>query len=420
MPDQLNFVDVFAGGGGLSEGFIQEGFEPVAHVEADPAACNTLRTRMAYHWLAATGREDLYADYLTGRLSRHAMYAEVPRRVVQSVVNDEIRPDTLSRIYGEIDSLLKGRELDLLVGGPPCQAYSIVGRSRDPYGMVEDKRNYLYECYASFLRKYHPRKFVFENVMGLLSARNREGRLYFDAMRQVFRELGYETAFSILNAKDYGVLQNRKRVILVGHRDGTATTNPELERWTPDVTVSEVFKDLPPLGAGEGAVAPCRQLSCESPWQFKAGVSGSLPVTWHQARPHTKRDLEIYRIAVTQWNERQSRLRYGDLPPRLKTHRNETAFVDRFKVVAGDLPFAHTVVAHICKDGHYYIHPDIDQNRSITPREAARIQTFPDNYYFEGIRERPSRTHAFRQIGNAVPVLLSRGIASSICRDWDG
>ncbi len=420
MPDQLNFVDVFAGGGGLSEGFVQEGYEPVAHVEADVAACNTLRTRTAYHWFVATGREDLYADYLTGRIRRDTMYAEVPGRILQSVINDEIRPDTLSRIFDEIDSLLKGRELDLLVGGPPCQAYSIIGRSRDPNGMIEDKRNYLYRCYASFLEKYHPKTFVFENVIGLLSARDHDGRSYFDAMRQLFRELGYETAHSTLNAKDYGVLQNRKRVILVGHRDDAAPMSPEPERWTPHVTVGEILKDLPPLSAGEGDIAPCRHLPCKSPWQVKSGVSSHQSATWHQARPHTARDLEIYRIAVTEWNERRSRLRYGDLPPHLTTHKNKTAFVDRYKVVAGNLPYSHTVVAHICKDGHYYIHPDIDQNRSITPREAARLQAFPDDYYFEGVRERPSRTHAFRQIGNAVPVLLSRGIASSIRRDWDG
>ena len=420
MPDQLSFVDLFAGGGGLSEGFIQEGYEPVAHVEADVAACHTLRTRGAYHWLVANGREDVYTEYLTGGISRAAMYAQVPRRVVRSVINEEIRPDTLGRICEEIDLLLEGRDLDLIVGGPPCQAYSIVGRSRDPDGMVEDKRNYLYKCYASFLEKYHPRRFVFENVIGLLSARNRDGRLYFDSMRRLFRKLGYETAFSTLNAKDYGVPQNRKRVILVGYRNGTSTMKLELERWTPHVTVSEILGDLPPLGAGQGDIAPCRRLDCEHPWQAKAGVSSPLPVTWHQARPHVERDLEIYRIAVTEWNERQSRLRYGDLPPHLKTHRNKTAFVDRFKVVAGNLPFSHTVVAHICKDGHYYIHPDIEQNRSITPREAARIQTFPDDYFFEGVGERPSRTHAFRQIGNAVPVLLSKGIASRVRRDWDG
>ena len=419
MPDHLNFVDLFAGGGGLSEGFMREGYQPVAHVEGDAAACNTLRTRMAYHWLVAAGKDDLYEDYLSGGISRDRMYREVPRRVVRSVINQEIRPDTLVQIYREIDSLLKGRELDLLVGGPPCQAYSVVGRSRDDGGMVGDKRNYLYKCYANFLEKYHPKRFVFENVVGLLSAKDQDGRRYFDAMRQRFHELGYRTTYSKLCAKEYGVLQSRNRVILVGHREDVAATHPEPERWTPDVTVSEVFRDLPPLGAGKGDVGPCQPLANASPWQVHAGVSSSLPVTWHQSRPNTERDLEIYRIAVTEWDERHCRLQYGDLPAHLKTHRNRTSFLDRFKVVAGDLPFAQTVVAHISKDGHYYIHPDIEQNRSITPREAARLQTFPDDYYFEGVDARPSRTHAFRQIGNAVPVLLSRRIAAKIRQDWD-
>ena len=419
MYKSLNFLDLFAGGGGLSEGFMQEGYEPVAHVEADVAACNTLRTRMAYHWLAAAGRKDLYADYLAGEIAREQMYAAVPRGVIQSVINDEIRPDTLGRIYRKIDSLLKGRELDVLVGGPPCQAYSLVGRSRDPDRMVEDKRNYLYKCYAEFLGKYRPRRFVFENVTGLLSAKDSDGRGYFDAMRRLFHRIGYETDYSTLWAKNYGVLQNRKRVVLVGWREGTGAAYPEPERWTPDVTVSEVFRDLPPIGAGEGSVLPCRRLSYESRWQAEAGVRSTLPVTWHLARPQGARDLDIYRMAVRQWNERKSRLHYGSLPQRLKTHRNGVSFTDRFKVVAADLPFSQTVVAHICKDGHYYIHPDMEQNRSITPREAARLQTFPDDYYFESANGRPSRTHAFRQIGNAVPVLLSRRIAAKIKRDWD-
>ena len=121
MPDQLNFVDLFAGAGGLSEGFNEVGYVPVAHVESDAAACNTLRTRLAFHWLVAAGREDLSAEYLNGGISRDAIYAEVPDRVRQSVINDEIRPDTLPRICGQIDSLLNGRQLDLLIDGLPVR-----------------------------------------------------------------------------------------------------------------------------------------------------------------------------------------------------------------------------------------------------------------------------------------------------------
>ena len=285
--------------------------------------------------------------------------------------------------------------------------------------MVEDKRNYLYKCYAKFLEKYRPKRFVFENVVGLLSAKDGDEQSYFDVMRRLFRRIGYETVYSTLRARNYGVLQNRKRVVLVGSREGTGAAYPEPERWIPDVTVNEVFRDLPAIEAGGGTVLPCRLLPHESRWQTDAGIRSTLPVTWHLARPQADRDLKIYRIAVRQWNECKSRLRYGSLPSHLKTHRNCISFADRFKVVAADLPYSQTVVAHICKDGHYYIHPDIEQNRSITPREAARLQTFPDDYYFESANGRPSRTHAFRQIGNAVPILLSRRIAAKIKQDWN-
>ena len=127
-----------------------------------------------------------------------------------------------------------------------------------------------------------------------------------------------------------------------------------------------------------------------------------------------KQDLEIYRIVVETWNKAKTRVAYTDLPEKLRTHNNTTCFLDRFKVVAGNLTCAQTVVAHICRDGHYYIHPDIKQNRSLTPREAARIQTFPDNYYFESASGKPSRTLAYKQIGNAVPVLLAYRIAEAL------
>ena len=409
------FLDLFAGAGGLSEGFIQAGFAPVAHVESDQAACFTLRTRMAYHWLKTHGRIDLYAAYLNGALSRPDFYAQVPSHVVASVINSEIGDATLPDIFRRIDKLLGNRQLDLIIGGPPCQAYSIIGRSRDGNGMRGDRRNYLYNYYAEFLKRYRPLYFIFENVPGLLSAKNEDNNRYFDAMRCLFHECGYETESNTLSAENYGVLQKRQRVILVGKRGNATDFYPQPDKWIPNVCVSEVFCDLPPLAAGEGSPGPCPVQAYSETWQYDAGVRNeSLPVTWHQARPHRDQDLEIYRIAVDLWDKEQIRLHYDRLPERLKTHRNRNSFLDRFKVVALNLPFSQAVLAHIAKDGHYYIHPDRDQNRSITPREAARLQTFPDDYYFESRNGVPSRTHAFRQIGNAVPVLLARKIADKL------
>lgn len=419
MKKNLCFLDLFAGAGGLSEGFIQAGFSPVSHVEYDQAACFTLRTRMAYHWLKSVDRENIYADYLNGTLSRDELYSAIPEEVKESVLNKEIAQETLEEIFNIIDRQLKGGKLDLIVGGPPCQAYSLVGRSRDVNGMVGDKRNYLYLYYAEFLKRYKPAYFIFENVTGLLSAKDKKGNSYLEQMRNLFLECGYETEYRVLSAENYGVLQTRKRIILVGRLGKETGFYPEPDVWRPNVTVSEIFHDLPSIMAGQGAAAPCRMKAYGGKWLYQAGIrNDALPVTWHQARPNNKQDLEIYRRVVDLWDKKKKRLEYDDLPERLKTHTNRTSFVDRFKVVAADISTSHTVVAHLSKDGHYYIHPDISQNRSITPREAARLQTFPDDYYFESIKPTPGRTAAFRQIGNAVPVLLARKIAEKLKDVW--
>lgn len=419
MKKKLNFLDLFAGAGGLSEGFIQAGFEPIAHVESDPSACFTLCTRMAYHWLQIHGRSELYSDYLNEKINRSQFYSHIPDQILGSVINAEISNQTLSDIFRQIDALVGNRTLDLLVGGPPCQAYSIVGRSRDRNRMKGDRRNFLYKYYAEFLKRYKPTYFIFENVTGLLSARDEDGKLYFKSMRDLFLECGYQTEYMTISANEYGVLQSRKRIILVGRHGNETGFYPEPNKWNPYVKVQELFHDLPEITAGEGVIGPCQLKVYHGTWQIEAGIRNEdFPITWHQSRPNNERDLEIYRIAVSLWNKNRIRLNYNALPERLKTHKHRDSFIDRFKVVASDLAFSHTVVAHIAKDGHYYIHPDIKQNRSITPREAARLQTFPDDYYFESRNGVKRRTHAFRQIGNAVPVLLSRKLADRMKEVW--
>lgn len=411
-----NYLDLFAGAGGLSEGFFRAGFEPVAHIEMDAAACFSLKTRAAFHWLKKENKLNIYRKYLSQEISRDEFYAEIPEAVLGSVLNYEISNDSLEEIFGEVDKLLGKSDLDLIVGGPPCQAYSIAGRSRSETKMIGDKRNYLYKLYAEFLKRYTPTYFVFENVVGLLSAKDEDGSLHLKNMQALFKDYGYSTELRQLNASDYGVLQNRKRIILIGYHGEKTGFYPPIPTIDCCEKVGELFGDLPPVQAGGGVITPVPTLHYPGKYLYEAGIKeyDKEPVTFHQARPNTTQDLDIYRIVADTWNKKKARVIYTDLPERLRTHNNTSCFLDRFKVVAADLPCAQTVVAHISRDGHYFIHPDIEQNRSLTPREAARIQTFPDNYYFESVTGKPSRTLAYKQIGNAVPVRLAFCIANAL------
>ena len=417
MSISPKFLDLFAGGGGLSEGFIRAGFTPVAHIEADVAACFTLRTRQAYHWLKKNKNLSIYKDYLNNKISRDEFYASVPEKEIDSVINAFIDKNSRPNIFKRSNSMEDGN-IDLIIGGPPCQAYSIIGRAQK--NMQTDPRNNLYIYYAEFLKKYSPKYFVFENVTGLLTAKNSNGELYFDKMKQLFESIGYHIEYSILSAEEYGILQNRKRIILVGKKDHSSSKSfyPFPVKSKINAKVYDLLKDLPSIKAGEGSPYPIKTSSNYSNWLIEANIKSDLPVTWHQARPNTIQDLEIYKLVVSAWNKDKRRLKYNEIPEKLRSHKGISSFLDRFKVVAGDLPISHTIVAHISKDGHHYIHPDIFQNRSLTPREAARIQTFPDDYYFESASGKPSRTSAFKQIGNAVPVLLAQKIAEQLLRNW--
>lgn len=413
MNSSPKYIDLFAGAGGLSEGFIRAGYKPVAHVEFDLAACYTLKTRLAYHYLKENGNLSPYIDYLKGEISREKLYSIVPEKTLSSVINKTIGADN-RYIFSEIDKFLGRKKVDIIIGGPPCQAYSLVGRARDEDNMEGDNRNYLYKEYAKFLKRYKPKIFLFENVPGLLSANNGK---YFKNMCNLFTKAGYETKHFHLSANNFGVLQNRKRILIIGYLKELKIFLPEFEKFESDISseVGSIFSDLPILKAGQGTEKYTDYAGKTNYWLETAGIRNGLNIlTQHVTRPHTKQDKNIYRIAVRKWNKRKERLDYNDLPEKLKTHHNRHSFFDRFKVVASDLPYSHTLVAHIAKDGHYYIHPDIKQNRSISVREAARLQSFPDDYYFEGIKKDQTRTAAFKQIGNAVPPLMAASVAHQI------
>ena len=414
--DKLTYIDLFAGAGGLSEGFVRKGFIPVAHVEMDQAACFTLKTRAAYKYLKDNNQNNDYVSYLKGKISRAELYSLVPSELLESVINLPIGEEFNETIHRVIKKQLQGQKVDLIIGGPPCQAYSIVGRARSENKMKGDPRNYLYVQYGKYLDKYKPKMFVFENVMGLKSAK---GGFYLENMELLFGKKGYKMQLFTVEADKFGVLQNRKRIIILGWRKEFTANIPDLDKidLSNDFKVGSIFSDLPFLNGGQGTdkyqqyqKTPCKYINDK---QIRNGVN---VITQHIARSNTKQDKEIYRIVVNKWDNEKKRLDYNDLPDRLKTHQNRHSFFDRFKVVAKELPYSQTVVAHISKDGHYYIHPDIEQNRSITVREAARLQSFPDDYYFEGVKEDAFQTPAFRQIGNAVPPLMAEEIASIIKR----
>lgn len=403
----MKFIDLFAGAGGLSEGFIRHGFDPVAHIEMDFYASQTLMTRAAYYHLLNEKSLDKYNQYLLGRINKDELHEMLPQSIKETVINMEITDDTIDLIFETIDANLArydSPEVDVLIGGPPCQAYSLVGRARDPYGKENDIRNYLYMQYVKFLRKYTPKMFVFENVPGILSAS--KGALFED-VKNIMREAGYELQAKVLDASEFGVLQKRKRVILIGWNKELDFNYPDFQTILHGFKVEELLADLPPLQPGE---EKNHYISEPSEYLDSFQIRKESDVlTQHITRVHNDKDREIYRHAIELWNNEGKRLKYTDLPTSLISHKNLTSFLDRFKVVGSELPYSHTVVSHIAKDGHYYIHPDIMQLRSLSVREAARLQSFPDDFYFEG-----PRTAVFTQIGNAVPPLMAESIAMKI------
>ncbi len=407
--NNLNFLDLFAGAGGLSEGFIREGYTPVAFVEKEVNACHSLKTRLSYHHLNHEGKKEIYIRYLKGKISGDELYGNVPEYLLNRVINEEINKKTLHFIFQKIDRITEKNKIDIIIGGPPCQAYSIIGRSKIGESVIKDNRNYLFRYYIEFLKRYKPDAFIFENVPGLLSAANGK---YFNEMFEKFKSIGYCVQYEILNAADYGVLQNRKRVFIIGYRGNNQFTFPEQDKNTSiRYTLKDLFCDLPMLKAGEKKKVT--GYKCKENEYLKNSLirNGLDFTTQHITRPLNNHDMEIYKVAINKFINEGKKLRYNELPEELQSHRNKTSFTDRFKVLnlSG---LSHTLVSHLSKDGHYYIYPDLKNPRSISIREAARIQSFPDDYFFEG-----SRTSCFQQIGNAVPVLLAQTIARHIRKE---
>lgn len=397
---KYTFIDLFAGCGGLSEGFYRMGFKALAHVEINHWACETLRTRM-----------------------KHYGYKRIDKEVIEYDI-------TANDIIDRLDEATKGITPDVIIGGPPCQAYSTAGRVRDGEGMAKDSRNFLFESYVKILEHYKPKFFVFENVTGILSAKV-DGKLIFP---QILKALGKEykldedTNLLLHNTADYGVPQIRKRIIIMGVRKdieskdaidlykGVIKTHynpdtpmPERKGLKRFVDVHDALADLPKVFPGQDASTNSFDYPCNNEFLKRVSKSGIHPLMDHICRNHNDKDRERFRVMITNhWSFGEMRRARPDLE-----HEHARVFDNSYVVQWWDLP-SKTILAHIHKDGFQFIHPDETQLRTFTVREAARIQSFPDDFIFEG-----SRGEKYKQIGNAVPVLFAEALAKSIRKNLD-
>ena len=398
----LNTIDLFVGCGGLSEGFEQSRkYKMIGAVEWEPSPVKELRNHLKNRW----GIQDSEERVLQFDIQR----------------TEELFNGWKDKKFGEskgLDALVGNRQLDVIIGGPPCQAYSVAGRIRDEHGMREDYRNYLFESYLKVVQHYKPRVFVFENVPGILSAKPGDGSVrIIDLIQKAFADAGYavlpDLSNAIIDMTEYGVPQNRKRIIILGvskeHYGDKAEAMVEkfYSSYLPEykiekkATVRDAIGDLPKLRPLDEPISYLgRKLS--------HSVSDPL-INGHISRFHNKRDIELFKFLEE--DIASGRMKYTSAKS-LKTLytklTGKTSNVHKYYVLRWDEP-SNLIPAHLFKDGLRNIHPDPEQARTITVREAARLQTFPDDYYFNC-----SQTDAFKMIGNAVPPLFAKKVAYAI------
>ncbi len=516
MP--IKIIDVFSGPGGLGEGFTSfkddndtHPFKIAVSIEKDASAHRTLKLRSFFRQFSGNAPEEYYA-FLKGELEKtpeEALYkipefSEQTNAAEREALQLELGKNNRT-INKKIEESL-GSDECILIGGPPCQAYSLAGRSRNmgnkEYNPNDDHRNFLYKEYLKIIAQFQPMVFVMENVKGMLSAKI-DGEYIYESIfadlhdpckatkvkpKRNLSESKYKIYSLVtpnddekkLKAKDYiirsefyGIPQRRHRVILLGIREDLANkwNDTLLLKKQPLTPISDIIKDLPKLRSGlskeKNTNANWLQtIKAQSDLSIKVLENGSLnnmaeelmnisgafsiPTfeqggnlgltrngkmsntnfhSWfyddelgeyicnHETRGHITRDLQRY-LFCSMWAKVSHKENWKSLTPKssdyptkfIPKHKNFKSgkFADRFRVQPWSIP-ATTITSHISKDGHYYIHPDPLQCRSFTVREAARIQTFPDNYFFVG-----SRTQQYVQVGNAVPPYLATKIAETV------
>jgi DNA-cytosine methyltransferase len=259
----------------LSEGFIRAGYTPLAHIEMDKYACDTLKTRSAFHWLKSSNQLQKYKKYLYEKQEKEddrKLWEQVPQKVIDTVIQAEIGEKTIKHIFKQVDTLIGNKQVDIIVGGPPCQAYSVAGRARMGKTVEKDPRNELYKYYVKFLEHYQPKMFVFENVTGIFSTLKGEP---LKDLKRLVKEVGYEMDLKVQTASEHGVLQNRQRVIIVGWKKDTTFHYPELAKEENKYEVlKDLFIDLPERKHADGQYAFIENIYEPSPLNRVIAVQG--------------------------------------------------------------------------------------------------------------------------------------------------
>jgi DNA (cytosine-5)-methyltransferase 1 len=372
MSFQPTFLDLFCGCGGFSLGLERAGFKGLAAIDFNKEAIEVFR----------------------------ANFKRIPQILQKDLT--EFSPSDLEKLIGT-------DRVDLIVGGPPCQGFSTarqVDGANHGARLTEDPRRHLYKEFLRHIKHFQPKVFVMENVLGIRSA---SGGIYFSQVQSEARKLGYRVHAQVEECVKLGVPQKRRRQLFIGTReDLPGYFHPKLNlpgRAVADATLWEAIGDLPPLKAGEGDEIREYDIARRSDkinprshqYLFKVlEVEKAVKLSAHRARPHSARDLGDF-LKLKEGENSGEAIRRNvefDFP------YDKTTFKDRYTRQHRNRPCS-TIVAHLAKDGLMFIHPT--QNRTLTPREAARVQSFPDWFQFP-----IARTHQFRVIGNAVPPLVGK------------
>ncbi len=398
---KYKFIDLFAGCGGLEDGFMQTGdYECISSVEWLKPQVDTLRHRLKNKYNILDADESV-------------LHFDIQREdeLFNGWSNDENFGSSLGLDY----YVKKSNGVDLIIGGPPCQAYSIAGRVRDENGMRNDYRNYLFEHYLSVVKRYKPKVFVFENVPGILSAKPNDKKI-IEIIEEEFKKSGYVISnkiqkYGVVDASKYGVPQRRKRVILLGVRKDLDSLdsiynkiddfyNVILPKYQQkEVTVGEAINDLPKISP----IWDEEKRTNKKAYTYQEGIN------WHIPRYHNLRDMDIYKMLAEDIETGEKK--YTNAAAITKIYEQKVGSkspIHRYHVLRKDEP-STTIIAHLYKDGNRFIHYDSSQARSITPREAARLQSFDDDFNFIG-----SQGSVYQMIGNAVPPKLALAIGKAV------